>query len=214
MRSDTTWAGGPSHAEIKVVERIMELNHREEIMWKQRSRITWLTEGDRNTRFFHLRASQRRRRNYISKLKNQDGQFTDNQVEMGVMATDFYRTLYTSEGTVNMNLVLDTVPAKVTMAMNESLVAPFDKDEIKRVLFQMFPTKAPGPDGLPAHFFQRHWELCGDEVTEVVLHILRGEDDPSLINCTCIVLIPKVESLEELGQFHPISLCNVIYKIG
>ena len=103
----------------------MELNHREEIMWKQRSRITWLTEGDRNTRFFHLRASQQRRRNYISKLKNQDGQFTDNQVEMGVMATDFYRMLYTSEGTVNMNLVLDTVLAKVTAAMNESLVAPF-----------------------------------------------------------------------------------------
>ena len=43
-----------------------------------------------------------------------------------------------------MNLVLDTVPAKVTAAMNESLVAPFDKDEIKRALFQMFPTKAPG----------------------------------------------------------------------
>ena len=99
----------------------MELNHREEIMWKQRSKITWLTEGDRNTRFFHLRVSQRRRRNYISKLKNQDGQFTDNQVKMGVMATDFYRTLYTSEGTVNMNLVLDTVQAKVTAAMNESL---------------------------------------------------------------------------------------------
>jgi len=113
-----------------------------------------------------------------------------------------------------MNLVLDTVPAKVTAAMNESLVAPFDKDEIKRALFQMFPTKAPGPDGLPAHFFQRHWELCGDEVTEVVLHVLRGEDDPSLINCTCIVLIPKVESPEELGQFRPISLCNVIYKIA
>ena len=135
MRSDTTRAGGPSHAEIKVVERIMELNHREEIMWKQRSRIMWLTEGDRNTRFFHFRASQRCRRNYISKLKNQDGQFTDNQVEMGVMATDFYRTLYTSEGTVNMNLVLDTVPTKVTTAMNESLVALFYKGEIKRALF-------------------------------------------------------------------------------
>jgi hypothetical protein len=35
LRSDTTRAGGPSHAEHKVVERIMELNHREEIMWKQ-----------------------------------------------------------------------------------------------------------------------------------------------------------------------------------
>ena len=48
---------GPSHAEIKVQERIVELNHRKEIMWKQCSRIMWLAEGDKNTRFFHLRAS-------------------------------------------------------------------------------------------------------------------------------------------------------------
>ena len=44
--------------------------------------------------------------------------------------------------------------------------------------------------------------------------VLRGEDDPSIINKTCTVLIPKVENPEELGQFRPIRLCNVIYKIA
>jgi len=48
----------------------------------------------------------------------------------------------------------------------------------------------------------------------VVVRLLQGEDDPSAINNTCIVLIPKVEQPEELGQFRPISLCNVIYKIA
>ena len=102
LRSDADRIGAPSHAEIKVVERIMELNHREEIMWKQRSRIMWLTEGDRNTRFFHLRASQRRRRNRISKLKKPDGTVTVNEEEMGAMVTDFFLTLYTTEGTTDM----------------------------------------------------------------------------------------------------------------
>jgi len=93
---------------------------------------------------------------------------------MGAMATDFYKTLYRSEGTTDMDRVLNTVPVKVTAAMNEGLLAPFEKEEVKIALFQMFPTKAPGPDGMPAHFFQRHWELCGDEVTAVVLRVLRG----------------------------------------
>lgn len=48
----------------------------------------------------------------------------------------------------------------------------------------------------------------------MVLRVLKGEDDPAVINNTCIVLIRKVANTEELGQFRPISLCNVIYKIA
>jgi len=62
LRLDPTRMGGPSDIKIKVVERIMELNHREEIMWKQHSRIMRLAAGDKNTRFFHLRASNVGRR--------------------------------------------------------------------------------------------------------------------------------------------------------
>ena len=56
--------------------------------------------------------------------------------------------------------------------------------------------------------------MCGHEVTSVVLRVLRGEDDPASINNTFIVLIPKIANAEELGQFRPISLCNVLYKIA
>jgi hypothetical protein len=213
MREDPVRVG-PNQAELKIVDRLVELDSREEVMWRQRSRVQWLAEGDKNTRFFHLRASQRKRRNKISQLRKSDGEITDDPIAMASATNEFYRDLYRSEGTEEMEVVLDSVPVRVTREMNEGLVSTITNQEVRDALFQMFPTKAPGPDGLPAHFFQRHWSLCGEEITNIVLRVLRGEDDPAAFNKTYIVLIPKVANPEELGQFRLISLCNVIYKIA
>jgi hypothetical protein len=71
--------------------------------------------------FFHLRASQRRRKNRIVKLKRPDGSTTDCLREMGNLTNSFYKELYRSEGTANMEEVLATVPVKVTEEMNAQL---------------------------------------------------------------------------------------------
>jgi hypothetical protein len=129
------------------------------------------------------------------------------------MALEFYENLFRSEGTSNMNRVLDHIPHRVTAEMNQFLNAPFDDAEVKTALFQMFPMKAPGPDGFPAHFFQRNRDVCGEELTKMVLKVLNGDELPTDINGTFIVLIPKVQNPVPLSQFRPISLCNVVYKI-
>ena len=127
--------------------------------------MEWLSAGDRNTRFFHLRASQRRKKNMIKALANSLGTLNEDPEELKRMVTDFYKNLYTSEGVADMDQVLSKVPVKVTPHMNDMLLAPYTNEEVKTALFQMFPTKAPGPDGFPAHFYQRHWDICGDEVS-------------------------------------------------
>uniref|UniRef100_A0A8R7PXL6 Reverse transcriptase domain-containing protein n=1 Tax=Triticum urartu TaxID=4572 RepID=A0A8R7PXL6_TRIUA len=133
---------------------------------------------------------------------------------MARMATEFYSNLYTLEGTIGMEEVLSHIPSRVDAEMNTRLNKPYSKEVVKEVLFQMFPTKAPGPDGFPAHFFQRHCDLCGEEITGMIIRVLNGVDSPEDINHTFIVMIPKVASPKILGQFRPISLCNVIYKIA
>ena len=60
--------------EIKRVrDEINEIQVREEMMWSQRSRALWLKWGDRNTKFFHTSASQRRRKNWIAGLQDPSG---------------------------------------------------------------------------------------------------------------------------------------------
>jgi hypothetical protein len=52
-----------------------------------------------------------------------------------------------------------------------------------------------------------------DSVLVAVLGFLNGGDMSEVINHTIIVLIPKIANPQELTQFRPISLCNVIYKL-
>ncbi|KAK1620952.1 hypothetical protein QYE76_026469 [Lolium multiflorum] len=99
--------------------------------------------------------------------------------------------LYTSEGVQGMDQVLQHVPRKVTPAMNAILLAPYEAKEVKEALLQMFPLKAPGPDGYPAFFFQKHWDICGPDVTRAVLSIVQGNESAEIINDTILVLIPK-----------------------
>lgn len=49
-------------------QRIDTLLHQEEIWWAQRAKIHWLNEGDRNTKFFHQKATRRKKHNNIADM--------------------------------------------------------------------------------------------------------------------------------------------------
>lgn len=65
----------------------------EEISWRQKSRATWLKEGDRNMKFFHKTESWRKFINQINRLKVQ-GQWVYNQEKIRDSIEQFYVNLY------------------------------------------------------------------------------------------------------------------------
>ncbi|KAL9679265.1 hypothetical protein QQ045_017121 [Rhodiola kirilowii] len=105
------------------------------------------------------------------------------------------------------------IPKLVTEEMNNKLREPFTEGEIKRALFQMHPTKAPGLDGFSAIFYQSNWDVVGSEIVKEALHCLNNGRLNAELNETLVVLIPKVKKVERVEGLRPISLCNVVMKI-
>ncbi|XP_072999134.1 uncharacterized protein [Typha latifolia] len=71
----------------------LALNRQLNIKWLQRSRLKWTEEGDRNTKFFHLSATMRRRRNSIVGIQGNDGSWFQESEAVSRCFTDFYHRL-------------------------------------------------------------------------------------------------------------------------
>jgi hypothetical protein len=189
------------------------LLEKEELHWRQRSRVNWLQAGDRNTSYFHRKATWRAKKNKIDKLKDDNGNEITKESDLQNLTTAYFKDLYKKDDSVHHEEATSVLQQKITPEMNEVLCKPFTDDEISFALFQIGPTKAPGPDGFPACFYQRNWATFKEDIIQAVKNFFEKGVMPDGVNETAIVLIPKNNNPSSLKEYRPISLCNVVYKI-
>ncbi|KAK4384943.1 putative mitochondrial protein [Sesamum angolense] len=188
----------------------------EETFWKQRSKDLWLKEGDRNSSFFHAKASRRHQTNSIRKLRNPDGSWTETAEGVQRCILEYFQGVFTSSRPRPDDIQSGTefLPTVVNAEMVEDLLRPYTETEVTKALFGMSPLKSPGPDGMPPIFYQKFWHVVKSDVISCVLNFLNSRILPRGFNETHIVLIPKCKQPQSLSQYRPISLCNVAYKIA
>ena len=143
---------------------ISTLIHQEELAWRQRSRSIWLPAGDKNTKYFHQRASQRRRKNQILGVLDSEGNWCTSEDRIAQVAESYFQNLFTSAHSNNIDSVLRTVERRITPQMNDNLTQRYTTKEVRYALFQMHPSKSPGPDGMSPFFFQKYWHIVGTDV--------------------------------------------------
>ncbi|EPS72636.1 hypothetical protein M569_02121, partial [Genlisea aurea] len=196
--------------------QLSQLLKLDEIWWKQRSKVHWLREGDKNNKFFHGVASSRQRRNKIERLKSRNNIWLENTSDIHhefiSVYEDLFKSTYPSEDAINN--IVRTAPRMVTDEMNRKLTQAFTSEEILTAVMQMNADSAPGPDGFPPLFYQKFWPTIGSEVCNSVLDFLNNRKCFRKFNHTNIVFIPKVSDPVEVAHYRPISLCNVIYKMA
>ena len=132
-------------------ERLISLLREEEIKWYERAKVKSLLQRDDNTRFFHLVANGKHRKQHIFRLEQEDGIIVGD-IELKKYITNYYKNLFGQPDENDISLVetqIDDIP-QVAKTENEIMISAFTEIEVKEVVFQMEHNKAPGPDGFPA----------------------------------------------------------------
>lgn len=96
---------------------------------------------------------------------------------------------------------------------NMEIIRVPTREEEKTCIWEMHHLKAPGPDGFPSAFFKHYWDIVKDQTIKCVQECFNTGVIAPGPNHTFIALIQKVKQPVNFVNFHPISLCNFIYKV-
>eukprot|EP00253_Pinus_taeda_P005752 PITA_05752 len=188
----------------------------EEMYWRQKSRVRWLKEGERNTKFFHRTTIQRRMHNNIPFIQKQSGVKVETHEEIEEELLNHFKQIHKDQGEDRrqaIRKITNNIPKIITEDQNELLMHPILPQEVDEAMKQLKEGKAPGPDGFTTTFFHSFWDMLKEEVWQIVEESRAMRWLLPSLNATFLTLIPKEEDSITPDKFRPIALYNVIYKV-
>ena len=86
-------------------------------------------------KFFHQRASQRRRKNNIVRFYDRDGVWQTDEDKIANIAEEYYKQLYTSSNSRDVGEMIESVDRVATEGMAQSLTCTYTEEEVKTTCF-------------------------------------------------------------------------------
>lgn len=177
----------------------------------QRARSLNLGQGDACTRYFHLQACHRRRKNYLFAISHNGLTFTEDEAKAGIVF-DYYNNLLGKPFAREHRI--DLAQLDLPHLDLEVLAAPFSPEEIFRCVRETPPDRVPGPDGFSGAFYRAAWDVVGPDVVRVFQAFWELDlRSFNLLNEATMVLLHKTESPQCLRDYRPISLIHSIGKL-
>ena len=140
--------------------------------------------GDKTTKEFFRSKGLRHARTMMRNLNREDGTTTEDGDKMRNIATSYYKRLLTEDTMatwedIREDIILHSIPEKVTSDMNTWLMHPLSIIEIWEALSDLDAYSCPGIDGLTPHFFTCLWDTIKEDLLqayeEIITSIGSGE---------------------------------------
>ena len=186
-----------------------------------RSRVKWIEEGEKNTKFFLGLEKTSQNNKLITRLTDENGRIYTKQDELLDYQAKFYKNLFSKK--VNFsdvrsqfeNFTKDIQIPKLDDESRASCEGSVDLVEAEAALKQLNKDSAPGYDGLTGTFYLAFWSDIGDLVVDSFNEAFDLKCMSISQRRAIITLIHKGKELsrDDLGNWRPISLTNFDYKI-
>ncbi|KAK8942463.1 hypothetical protein KSP39_PZI008699 [Platanthera zijinensis] len=180
--------------------------------WWQRTKCKWLSDGDRNSSFFHAAATQRKHENRIHSLLLGDETVTEDSRIVQEFLQHFNARWglpdeFPDAALPLPNRTIDEVQAQI-------LLSPITETEIKGAVFSFGRNKAPGFDGVTHSFFTHFWSFTTPDLMAAIYEFFSTGIMDKNWKDTIVMLIPKCAHPNKPEHYRPISLCSSIYKVA
>jgi hypothetical protein len=146
--------------------RILGLSVLEKSRARQKSRLTWLRLEDANTKYFHLMANARKRKNFIHSLNTDNGMALAHQEKQLAIYNHYLKHTRTY---TPRSCLLNFAELGWKQNQLSHLELPFSESEVHTVIKEALKDKAPRPDGFIGSFFCECWELIKEDCYSLVL---------------------------------------------
>ncbi|KAE8662818.1 hypothetical protein F3Y22_tig00113124pilonHSYRG00138 [Hibiscus syriacus] len=202
--------------ELELQDQLKILEEAETNLLKQKAKVHWMRDGDKNTKIFQSIVAFKNKRDTLRILVDDNGNRLETYEDMSKEVVSlFSKLLGTSDP-----MVKDTDPALLNNLLNFSmpaeassnLVKEVTEEEIKNAIFCQGNDKAPGPDGFTPYFFKISWAIVGNDVMSAIKFFFSNAFIHPAFNSTIIALVPKIPNPSVVKDFRLISCCSVIYK--
>lgn len=124
-----------------------------------------------------------------------------------------FKEVFSSSNVADMESVLRYINLIIGQDINSSNCFLVQDEEIKKAVFVMGSFKALGADRFNGLFFQKFWEVVGQDISGGVKSFFELGTLENNVNNTEMVLIPDVKNPFSVHNYKPISTCNFVYKI-
>jgi len=183
---------------------------------KIRSRVQWIEQGEKPTKYFYNLEKQRAKTNSMDSVRDDnDNEVTDPNT-IKTVVTDFYTNLYKKD-MIDMNeqnQLLTNLSRKLNRTESQQCEGDLSLEEATNAIQEAKNGKSPGKDGLPPEFYKRFWDKLGPELVTVLNEgYEKGHLAPTQQE-SIIRLLYKKDDRTYLKNWRPISLLNADYKIA